>query len=197
MEAESPFSDGVDSDAAEAKSLADLRLGGTELFYFVLCPRKHWWYAHGMEQEHSGGASSSDGQENVALGTLLHEESYTRKSQKEAMIDNLLRIDFADDGAIHEVKKSKGGSRAYAATRMQILYYLYYLKREKGLTLEGVIDYPQQKRRESVTLTPDDEAAVAETLIQVETARAAPVPPPVAEPMSLCKKCAYNDLCWG
>jgi CRISPR-associated exonuclease Cas4 len=156
--------------------LAALQLTGTELFYFVLCPRKHWWYTHGMEQEHVGGASSSDGQENVALGTLLHEESYARKPHKEAMIDNLLRIDFADDGAIHEVKKSKGGSRAYAATRMQILYYLYYLKREKGVVKEGMIDYPKQRRREAITLTPDDEDAVAQTLIQIELARAAPRP---------------------
>ncbi len=177
--------------------LAALQLTGTELFYFVLCPRKHWWYRHGLEQEHAGGASSSDGQENVALGTLLHEESYKRKPHKEALIDNLLRIDFADDGAIHEVKKSKGGSRAYAATRMQILYYLYYLKHEKGVIKEGMIDYPKQKRREAVILTPDEETTVAETLIQVETARATPFPPPVAEPMGICKKCAYNDLCWG
>ena len=191
------MTDNLEPDDTAEKSLNDLQLTGTELFYFVLCPRKHWWYTHGMEQEHSGGASSSDGQENVALGTLLHEESYARKPHKEVLIDNLLRLDFADDGVIHEVKKSKGGNRAYAATRMQILYYLYYMKREKGLTREGMINYPQQKRREAITLTPDDEDAVAETLIQIETARAVPIPPFIAEPMTICKKCAYNELCWG
>ncbi len=186
-----------DETAPDEKSPADLRLGGTELFYFILCQRKHWWYAHGLDQEHAGGTSASDGQENVALGTLLHEETYTRKSHKEVLIDDLLRIDFTDDGAVHEIKKSRGGSRTYAATRMQLLYYLYYLKHVKGVVKEGVIDYPAQKRREAVTLTPDDEREMAETLIQLEHARAAPIPPPVPEPMGICKKCAYNDLCWG
>ena len=176
--------------------LAALRVTGTELFYFVLCRRKHWWYTHGMEQEHAGGTTSSDGQENVALGTLLHEETYTRKTRKEAMIDNLLRIDFMDDGKVHEVKKTHGGAQAHAATRMQLLYYLYYLKHEKGVVTEGVIDYPEQRRREPVTLTDDDETTLAQTLIQIETARTAPNPPPI-EPMAICKKCAYNDLCWG
>ena len=131
------------------------------------------------------------------MGTLLHEESYARKPQREAMIDGLLRLDFTEDGAVHEVKKSKGGSRAYAATRMQLLYYLFYLKREKGVEREGVIDYPKQRRRETVSLTPESEAEVARTLTELEIARAAPRPPAVSEPMGICKKCAYNDLCWG
>ena len=200
MELEWLSSDSIapeDIEPDSPTSLADLRIGGTEVHYYVLCPRKHWWYAHGLEQEHAGGASTTAGQENVDLGTQLHEASYARKHNKEALIDDLLRIDFTEDGAVHEIKKSKGGSRAYAATRMQLLYYLMYLKREKGVEREGVIDYPKERRRETIVLTDADEARLDETLTAITAARIQSTPPFVPEPMGICKKCAYNDLCWG
>ena len=72
-----------------------------------------------MEQEHSGGASgSSAGQENVALGTLLHDERYPDKEgRKNILIDDLLRLDFTDGGVVHEVKNRTGGARAAHATQ--------------------------------------------------------------------------------
>lgn len=172
-------------------SLADLRVGGTEVHYFVLCPRKLWWFAHGMEQEHVTGTAA---QENVALGQLLHRDSYADKAKKDILIDGLLRLDFTDDGAVHEVKKSRGGQRA---TLFQLLYYLYYLKHEKGVETVGVIDYPKQRRRQEVTLAPDLEAEVERAVEGVRRTRALPTPPAVPAPMPICKKCAYQDLCWG
>ena len=53
------------------------------MHYFVLCPRKLWWFSHGLEQEHAGGASVSAGQENVALGSLLHEGAYREKKRRD------------------------------------------------------------------------------------------------------------------
>jgi CRISPR-associated exonuclease Cas4 len=144
-----------------------------------------------MEQEHVTGGV---GQENVALGSLLHQESYPDKARKDILIDNLIRLDFTDDGKVHEIKKSKGGENA---TRFQLLYYLYYLKYEKGIETEGVIDYPQQKRRQAVVLTPELEVEIERILAQIETLRAQAVPPAVAKPLALCKMCAYQELCWG
>lgn len=180
--------------APENAALVDLRIGGTEVHYYVLCPRKLWWFSHGMEQEHAGGASSSVGQENVALGSLLHEESYRDKHKKDVLIDDLLRLDFTESGAVHEVKKSRGAQKA---TRFQLLYYLYYLKHEKGVETTGVIDYPKERRRETVTLTPELEEEVETILAGVRDTRALPVPPLVPAPMPVCKKCAYQELCWG
>ena len=75
--------------------------------------------------------------------------------------------------------------------------YLYYLKHEKGIETEGIIDYPQQKRRVTVTLTPEHEAELEGILGRIETVREQDTPPVVAQPMSLCKQCAYQELCWG
>ncbi len=172
-------------------SLKALRIGGTEVHYYVLCPRKLWWYSHGLEQEHVEGNAAA---ENVALGQQLHQESYRDNSHRDILIDDLLRLDFTEGGAVHEVKKSKGGQRA---TLFQLLYYLYYLKQEKGIETTGVIDYPKERRRQEVVLTPDLEREVIDVLEGVQRTRQQATPPPVRQPMTLCRKCAYQDLCWG
>jgi CRISPR-associated exonuclease Cas4 len=174
-----------------AGSLKDLRIGGTEVHYYVLCPRKLWWFSHGMEQEHVSGNAAA---ESVALGQLLHAESYPTQAKKDVLIDDLLRLDFTDDGVIHEIKLSKGGQRA---TLFQLLYYLFYLKHEKGIETTGIIDYPKQRRREEVALTPVLEAEIKRVVEGVRQTRERPTPPVVPAPMPICKKCSYQDLCWG
>lgn len=171
--------------------LATERITATEVHYFVLCPRKLWWFAHGIEQEHVTGGV---GAENVALGTLIHEDSYPGQKRKEVMIDGLLRIDFTDDGKVHEIKKSRGAARA---TLFQVLYYLYYLKHVKGIDTTAVIDYPKERKRQDVKLTPALEKELEAALVGLVATRAAQKPPAVASPMPVCKSCAYADLCWG
>ena len=146
------------------------------------------------EQEHAAGASSSVGQENVALGQLLHTTSYPEARHKDVLIDGLIRLDFTEGGVVHEVKKTRGG---LAATRMQILYYLWYLKHEKGIETTGVIDFPTERRRETVTLTPEAEEKVVDLLIEARRIKQLPTPPVVEEPMRICRQCSYQDLCWG
>lgn len=172
-------------------ALADLRVRGTEVQYYVYCPRRLWWFAHGLEQEHAGGNA---GQEYVALGRALHENAYPQQRRKDIMIDELLRLDFTEGGQIHEIKKSKSGQRA---SLFQLLYYLYYLKHEKGVETTGVIDYPRLRRRQEVTLTPELEAEVEAILKGVQEVRNQPTPPAVEKPMAVCKSCAYQELCWG
>ena len=90
------------------EDLKELHISGTEVHYYVLCPRKLWWYSHGLEQEHVTGGV---GQENVALGTLLHQESYPDKACKDILIDGLIRLDFTEDGKIHEIKRAKAARK--------------------------------------------------------------------------------------
>ncbi len=178
-----------------SNSIADMRITGTEVHYYVLCPRKLWWYAHGMEQEHAGGSGGGTaGQENVALGALLHETTYPDKTRKDILIDDLLRLDFTDEGKVHEIKKSRGAPKASLA---QLLYYLYYLKHVKGIVTSGVLDFPLEKKRQEVELTAERETEIAAILEGVQAVRQMPTPPVVPKPMPLCKQCAYQELCWG
>ena len=66
-----------------------------------------------------------------------------------------------------------------------------------GVETSGVLDFPAERKREEVLLTPEREAEIAEILAGVVAVRAMPVPPVVAKPMPICKKCAYEELCWG
>jgi CRISPR-associated exonuclease Cas4 len=100
----------------------------------------------------------------VALGQLLHEESFQRK-KKEVLIDDLIRLDFYDDEAIHDMKKGRSMEEAH---RAQLLYYLWYLKRKGVEGLKGVINYPKQKRSVEIALTPDAEEQVEEWLQQAQ-----------------------------
>ena len=179
------------SESAADNSLTTARIGGTEVHYYVLCPRKLWWFSHGLEQEHVTGSA---GAENVTLGQHIHKESYPTQKRKDLMIDDLLRLDFTEGGAVHEIKKSRG---AYKATLFQLLYYLYYLKHAKKIETTGVIDYPKERRREEVALTPEREAEVERILEGIQATRQMPSPPNVPAPMPICKKCAYQELCWG
>ena len=175
----------------QAEELRDMGIGGLDVNYFVLCPRKLWWYSHGLNQEDGEGAA---GQENVALGRHVHEESYSGETQKDVMIDGIIRMDFTDDGVVHEVKKSKGGEQA---SRYQLLYYLYYLKHVKGIVTTGVIDYPLIRRREQVELNEQREREIEQLLTGINQIRKRSEPPAVEHPIGLCAKCAYQELCWG
>jgi len=161
------------------------RIGGTEVNYYIVCPRKLWFFSHGIEME-----KTSD---RVALGRLLHEESYPRGKHREMMIDNLLRIDFDEsNGTVHEIKLSRALERAHI---YQLLYYLYYLKAKGIQGLTGVINYTKSKRIEKVYLTPEAEAELEMILAEarkIKTSRTCPE----ARYTRKCRKCSYEDLCW-
>ena len=88
-----PQAETLDSQADAP--LVSWGLRGRRCIILRSVPGKLWWFSHGIEQEHSGGASgTSAAQENVSLGTLLHEESYKAVGRKDVLIDNLIRLDL-------------------------------------------------------------------------------------------------------
>jgi CRISPR-associated exonuclease Cas4 len=147
--------------------------------------RHQYLFSHHIEMERENDA--------VALGQLLHEESFPRQ-KKELLIDDLIRIDFFDDEAVHDIKKGRSMEEAH---RAQILYYLWYLKQKGVEGLKGIINYPKQRRSVEVELTPAAEAEVKEWIGQVQMVVAQATPPVVEAPMRICRKCSYNELCWG
>jgi CRISPR-associated exonuclease Cas4 len=137
--------------------------------------------------------------EDVQKGELLGEQSYARK-QKEIAIDERIVIDWmdskvGDDGVLvlHEVKKSKSFD---AAHRLQLLYYIFYLKC-KGVAARGEIDYPLLKKQERVELTPEAEGELLKVLEEIERVVSTPIAPPRLTNQRICEKCAYFELCWS
>jgi CRISPR-associated exonuclease Cas4 len=95
-----------------------------------------------------------NGYNKVKLGQILHEESYKKENLKDILIDNIIiSIDIADSVNIREVKYF---DKMAEADKIQLLYYLFYLKKF-DIEKEGVINYPRQRKRECIKLTKEYE----------------------------------------
>lgn len=169
----------------KTSTLTQARITGTQINYLFICTRKLWLFSHHIEMEHTS--------DYVAIGELLHEESYARE-KKNIQIDDMIHIDFIDkDGILHDVKSSQSMELAH---EMQLLYYLYVLK-QKGLPNRiGVINYPKQRRKVEVELTIEKEQEVESAMMRVTETISLSIPPNV-EFSKLCKSCSYMELCWS
>ncbi|MFN7065103.1 MAG: CRISPR-associated protein Cas4 [Aquificaceae bacterium] len=161
-----------------------LKTNGIKVNYLYVCERKLWLFDRGIQME-----SNFD---KVLLGRLLGDYSYLRDENKEVLIDNLIKIDIIGREEIREVKYS---NKLAKATRIQVLYYLYYLKR-LGIHKKGVINYPKIRKREEVELTPEVEREVENALIRVQEVLKMDKPPSIIK-KPYCNKCAYYEFCFG
>lgn len=168
------------------EEFAKLKTNGVKVNYYVVCARKLWLYSHDIRPERDSVR--------VTLGRMLHEQAYRDRPRRELLIDNLIKIDLLEaQRKILEVKYSR---RFEEAARLQVLYYLYYLKRLGIAGLTGELRFPRERRREAVTLSEADEQKVEMALREIRRIEQLPVPPEVSF-MPICRSCAYAELCWG
>ncbi len=160
-----------------------LKTTGIKVNYLYVCERKLWLFDRGISME--------SGSDKVLMGKLLGESAYPREYKKEVLIDNLINIDIIGDDTIREVKYS---NRLAHADRIQVLYYLYYLK-QLGIEKKGVINYPKMRKREEILLTPQYEKEVEEALIKVQEILKMDKPPAIQR-LPYCTKCAYYEFCF-
>lgn len=133
-----------------------------------------------------------DQSEAVLMGKLLDEKSYDRE-QKHIAIDETINIDFIQKWKIlHEVKKSKAVEEASV---WQVKYYLYYLEQKKVAIEKGILDYPNLKQREIITLADEDREKIPKIIQEIhQIAEQSSPPQKINKP--LCKKCAYYEYCY-
>lgn len=161
-----------------------VRITGVKIDYYHICHTKLWLFSHNITLE--------AGYENVEIGKQLHEDRYKRDG-KDVTIDNTISIDFVRRGSsieLHEVKKTKKMEDAH---RAQLLFYLFYLK-QRGVSAEGVINYPLIRETARVTLTPDDEAVLRSEIKEIERIVQESMPHPLRK--RICAKCAYIEFCF-
>lgn len=156
---------------------------GVKLNYYYICKRKLWLFSKGISMEHNS--------DRVLSGKVIHESSYPRMNKREVMIDGLLKLDIVDGDYIREVKIS---SKMSKADRMQLLYYLYYLK-NKGIEKKGIINYVKERKVEEIELTVDDELEIEKALIGINRIIQMNSPPQIIN-ARICKKCAYYSFCY-
>lgn len=160
----------------------EMLVQGTKVQYFVVCPRKLWLHAKHITMEHTSDI--------VLEGKVLHEQSFARK-KKEIDIDQLIKIDLIDDDYVGEVKSS---SRMEKADRLQLLYYLYYLKR-LGIHRVGKIHYVKEKKVEEIQLTAEAEQEVEACLSGIQEVLSMDFAPKKKR-LPYCTKCAYYPFCF-
>ncbi|MBM7623753.1 CRISPR-associated protein Cas4 [Sporohalobacter salinus] len=160
-----------------------LKVQGIKVNYYCVCKRKLWLFSKGITMEQNSNR--------VLSGKVIHESSYPRMKKKEVLVDDLLKLDIVDGEYIREVKMS---SKMSKADRMQLLYYLYYLK-QKGIEKKGLVNYVKEKKIEEIELTAKDEKEIEKVLKEINKVVTAKTAPKVKK-LFYCKKCAYYELCY-
>ena len=129
----------------------------------------------------------------ISIGGLVHEEYY-RKFKKELLVDNKIKIDILEGKkVIGEIKKS---SKYLESAKMQLAFYLYYLKTVKGERLEGELLIPEERKRIRVKLTTELEKEIERAVWEIEQIVNSLTPPPATK-TRYCKNCAYREFCWS
>ncbi len=164
--------------------MTEEQVTGIMVYYYYVCKRKLWYYIHEIRMEYDN--------QNVKIGKLLDETAYARDN-KHVMIDGIINVDFIKNNrVIHEIKKSKSIEEAGI---MQVKYYLYYLYKKGIEDMTAKIDYPLLKQSISVELNDDDFIILNDVVNDIITIANMDNTFDINN-KSICKKCAYYDLCY-
>jgi len=165
-----------------------MQITGTHFNYYMICHRKLWLFATGINME-----STSD---LVYEGKLLHETSYPRRNDnyKEIAIAGI-KIDFYDpkNKVVHEIKKSDKHEEAH---EWQVKYYLYVLEQNGIIGATGLLEYPQLHKTDEVLLGDEDRKAIQEMMEKIEQIIQDEHCPERIQ-KSKCRNCSYFDFCWS
>lgn len=162
----------------------DYKIQGVKVNYYFICKRKLWLYSKGITMEHLS--------DRVLSGKVLHETAYSRQKSREILIDDILKVDIIDGDFIREIKLT---SRMANSDKMQLLYYLYYL-RKKGIEKKGILNYVKEKKQEFIELTEEGEAEIEKALVEIKRI-CNMEKPPLLEKKTICKKCSYYEFCYA
>ena len=162
-----------------------MKVNGTLIWYYYICPREVWLIGHGIEPEQA--------HDFLELGRHIHEIFYQRE-KKEILLDNAIKIDLIRGKKIvGEIKKS---SKFLKSATMQLAFYLYYLKKEKGVELDGELLIPEERKKIEVKLTEELEEELQKAIKDIEEILKLEKPPKPKK-IPYCKYCAYKEMCWA
>lgn len=166
--------------------LSDFNVTGTYVWYYCICKREVWLLAHGIEADQEN--------QDIQMGNVIHKTSYKREYKEVEFGHSKFDIISNENGKliVGEMKKS---SRFIESSKMQLLFYLKELY-DNGIKAEGVLMFPDEKKRECVVL--DDESKkkieyIKKDILKIVNEEKVPS----AQKIKYCKKCAYAEFCWA
>jgi CRISPR-associated exonuclease Cas4 len=164
----------------------DKRVTGTLVNAYYVCRRKVWLFAHEI--------SPFKDNPFLEIGRLIAESSYSRE-KKEIIIENM-KLDILQKGEeqliVGEIKKSSIGLKP---AQMQLAFYLYNLKRQ-GITVEGELLIPKEKKRIKVKLDDELEEELKGAIKEIKKILKKELPPPPTQ-NKYCRNCAYREFCYA
>ena len=165
-----------------------MQVTGTHIHYYFNCHRQLWLFANGINMEQTS--------DTVYEGKLIHETSYTQRSErfKEVEIGSV-KIDYFDqkNKIIHEIKKS---SKLYDSHLWQVKYYIYIFEQAGIKGVSGILEYPKERKTEEVFLSEPDRKYIEELIGKIDKLIHSDVCPPVIN-RPKCKNCSYFDFCYA
>ncbi|UOE39969.1 CRISPR-associated protein Cas4 [Chryseobacterium suipulveris] len=172
-----------------------MHLIATHINYYIVCPRKLWLFANGINMEHTS--------DTVYDGKLLHETSYPQRAEKyneievSASFDGIDlsgKIDFYDakNKIIHETKRS---DKVEEAHEWQVKFYIWLLELNGIEGVTATLEYPKLRRTDEVLLSQTDRLFLQETVQKVKSLIEAELCPPKIN-AKICKSCSYYELCY-
>ncbi len=159
----------------------------THINYFVICKRKLWLFANGIQMEHTSDI--------VTEGRLIGETTYQYRNDKYKEIQiGPIKIDHYDakNKVIHEVKKSDKIEDAHI---MQVKYYIYMLEQNNIIGATGLIEYPKMRQTTEVILEDKDRIYFSKIIVEIENLIDNTSCPQVIN-KPYCKKCSYYEFCY-
>ena len=160
---------------------------GTHFNYYMVCHRKLWLFANGMQMEHTSDL--------VEMGKLIHETSYPQRSEKYTEIElDGIKIDYYDarNKVVHEIKKSASHEEAH---EWQVKYYIFVLERNGICGVSGILEYPKHREIHEISLSDEDREKIRELEKDIELIITSETCPAKLE-QKRCKHCSYFDFCW-
>ena len=170
-------------DEREPGRKPNVRITGLMVQYYHVCKRELWFMSRGIDINRDTT--------NIQRGTHVDETSY-QDSRKSFIINNRIQLDVIDSGDIMEVKVS---STLEEPARMQLLFYLWFLDNIYGISKDGVLAYPTERKRESVKLDVENTEAIENTIQGILDVVNKDSPPKL-EKKPYCDSCLYQDICW-
>ena len=160
-----------------------MNVTGVMVQYYIACKRELWFFANQINMNYNN--------DDISIGRLIHEKSFSREKKNINLGD--IAFDFINTGdknVIFEIKKS---SKLEEPVRYQLYYYLWNAKK-MGKEMEGMLVYPEERKREKLTLTQEKEEEIEGIIEDIQIVISQPLPPQVVI-KPYCKRCTYYELC--
>lgn len=160
---------------------------GTHFNYYLICHRKLWLFANGINMEHTSDL--------VEMGKLIHETTYPQRAEKYSEIElEGIKIDYYDpkNKVVHEVKKSDSHEEAH---EWQVKYYIFVLERNGVEGATGILEYPKMRQTNEIILSDVDREQIRDFEKDIEKIINSDKCPERLH-QSNCKNCSYFDFCF-